>query len=254
MMSCDDVDRLRSRSPRSSSSAWAPEALRHLEDCERCSRLQALLDNSVQVDFPEALQGRIEAAILPRLRPVSPLPSAPQVTMTLLLCSIGVVAAADWRLGVAGWHARNALQAFVDFSLLGIFILVLANLLAQGMSPGSFRRSAWLYLALPLPILLATDAWLFGYRWNPNFLPLALSCWEIGITCAALSAPLFWLALRRGLSLYPVSHGAMTGLLAGLVGVAVLEIYCPYLDRLHITAGHIGAAVTSTPAAAAAWA
>jgi hypothetical protein len=251
-MSCDDVDRLRTESPRSSSSTWRQEARRHLEGCERCSQLQALLDDSSQVDFPEALQDRIEAAILPRLRPVSPLPTALQVTMTLLLCSIIVVAAANWRLGLAGWHARNSLQAFVDFSLLGIFALVLANLLAHRMTPGSLRGSAWPYLALPLPILLAADAWLFGYRWNPDFLAPALSCWEIGVACAAVSAPLFWLALRRGFSVYPVSHGATAGLLAGLVGVAVLEIYCPYLDRLHIAAGHIGAAVTSTLAGAAA--
>src|ERR1700722_16864234 len=128
-MSCDDLDRLRTESPRSSSSAWRQEARRHLEGCERCSRLQALLDDSSQVDFPEALQDRIEAAILPRLRPVSPLPTALRVTMTLLLCSIIVVAAANWRLSLAGWHARNSLQAYVDFSLLGIFALVLANLL-----------------------------------------------------------------------------------------------------------------------------
>jgi hypothetical protein len=57
--------------------------------------------------------------------------------------------------------------------------------------------------------------------------------------------------LRRGFPLNPVSHGATTGLLAGLVGVTVLEIYCPYLDRLHISAAHIGAAVTSTLAGAA---
>lgn len=251
-MSCDDVDRLRTESPRSNSSAWHREAREHLEGCERCSQLQTLLDNSEKVDFPETLQDRIEAAILPTLRPVSPLPSVLRVMITLLLGSIAVIAAASWRLGTAGWHARNGLQASVDFSFLAIFGIVLANLLAHSMSPGSFRRSAWLYLALPLPILLVTDAWLFGYRWNPKFLPLALSCWEIGITCAALSAPLFWLALRRGLSLYPVSHGAAVGLLAGLVGVAVLELYCPYLDRLHISAGHIGAAVTSTLAGTAA--
>ena len=31
----------------------------------------------------------------------------------------------------------------------------------------------------------------------------------------------------------------------GLAGATVLEIYCPYLDRLHTSASHIGAAVTS---------
>ena len=118
-MSCDDVDRLRTQSPRSSSAAWPPEALRHLEGCERCSRLQTLLDNSAQVDFPEALQDRIEAAILPRLRPVSPLPTAAHVTMALLLCSIGLAAAANWRLGVAGWHRPQRLAGVRGFQSAG---------------------------------------------------------------------------------------------------------------------------------------
>jgi hypothetical protein len=252
MMSCEDMDRLRTESSRSSSSTWCQEARQHLEGCERCSQLQALLDNSEQVEFPDALQNRIEAAILPRLRQVSPLPTALQVTITLLLCSISVVAAANSLLGLAGWHARNSLQVSVDFSLLGVFAIGLANLLAHRMTPGSGRGSLWLYLALPLSMLLAADAWLYGYRWNPDFLTPALSCWEIGVACAAVSAPFFWLALRRGFSLYPVSHGATAGFLAGLVGVAVLELYCPYLDRLHIAAGHIGAAITSTLAGAAA--
>jgi hypothetical protein len=246
-MSCDDLDRLRTESPNSGSPAWVLEGQRHLESCERCSRLQALLDSSSQVDFPQALQDRIEAAILPGLRPVSPLQSALRVAVMLLFCSIVMIAVANWRLGLAGWHARSGLQAFVIFSLLGIHALVLVTLLAHQMTPGSRRRaSVWLYLTVPLLTLLAADAWLFGYHWSPNFVPLALSCWEIGVVCAAISAPLFWLVLRRGLSLDPVGHGATTGLLAGLVGVTVLEIYCPYLDRLHISVSHIGAAATST--------
>ena len=251
-MSCDDLDRLRAESPGSGSPGWPREAQQHLESCERCSQLQALLDNSSQVDFPEALQGSIEAAILPGLRPISPLPSARRVAVTLLLCSIVVIAAANWRLGIAGWHARSTLQASVDFSLLGIGVLVLSNLLAHQMTPGSRRGAAvWLYLAIPVIAMLAAVASLFGDRWIPDFVRISISCWKIGVTCAALSAPLFWLALRRGFSLGPVSHGATAGLLAGLVGVTVLEIYCPYLDRLHISAAHIGAAVTSTLVGAA---
>ena len=42
-----------------------------------------------------------------------------------------------------------------------------------------------------------------------------------------------------------MAQGAAAGLLAGLAGVTVLEIYCPYLDRLHIIVGHLGAAVTA---------
>src|SRR5260370_40979691 len=191
-MSCDDLDRLRTRSAHSSSSAWPREAKKHLASCERCSKLQASLDSPQQLDLPQVLLDRIEAAILPGLRPVSPLPSALRVTATLLLCSILVIAAANWRLGLAGWHARSGLQAFVDFSLLAISVLALAKTLANQMAPGS-RRSVpvWLLLAVPLLALLAANVLLFGYNWNPAFVQLALSCWEIGVACAALSAPFF---------------------------------------------------------------
>jgi len=246
-MSCDDLDKLRTQSVSRHSSTWPLEAREHLESCESCSQLQKLLDNSVQSDVPDAILDRVEAAILPGLLPVSPLPSVSRITGALLLCLIGVIAAANWHLGVAGWNARDNLQISVNFSLLGISVVVLANILARQMMPGS-RRSApvFVYIAVPLIALVAADAALFGYHSNPDFVPLALSCWEIGVTCAALSAPLFWLALRRGLSLNPIGHGATAGLLAGLVGVTVLEIYCPYLDRWHITVAHIGAAIAST--------
>ena len=245
MLSCSDLDGLRAQSPHSSSSGWPREAQRHLLTCERCSQLQASLDSSSEVDFSEALEDRIEQAILPALRPVYPLPGVLRVTITLLLCSLVVIAAANWRLGTAGWYARSRLQASVDFSLLGAGVVILANALAHRMMPGSRRRaSVSLYIAVPLLALLVAYISLFGYRWNPSFVPLALNCWEIGVACAALSAPLFWLALRRGFFLNPVGHGAMVGLLAGLTGATVLDIYCPYLDRFHTSAAHLGAAVT----------
>ncbi len=251
-MSCDDLDQLRTASPSSPSSAWPLEAQQHLASCELCAQLQATLDHPQQVDFSQALQARIEAAIIPGLHPVAPVPSVWHVTLALLLCAIGVIAVANWRLGIAGWHARSALQASVNLGLLGVSILVLANTLAHQMMPGSSRKSPLLlYVSIPLLALLVSNLAMFGYHRNPDFLPIALSCWEIGVTCAALSAPFFWFVLRRGFSLNPVVHGGIAGLLAGLTGLTVLEIYCPYLDRLHISASHIGAAVTATLVGAA---
>ena len=251
-MSCKDLDQLRTASPGSGSASWPLEARQHLASCEHCFQLQAALDRTQKVDFPEALHRRIEAAIIPDLRPVAPVASVLRVTVTLLLCAIGVIAAANWRLGVAGWRARSGLQAFVNFSLLGLCILILANLLAHQMMPGSRRNFPMpLYIAVPLLAVLAADIAMFGYQWSPKFAAQAISCWEIGVTCAGLSAPLFWLVLRRGWSLNPIAHGGITGLLAGLTGVTVLEIYCPYLDRLHISAGHVGAAVTAALVGAA---
>jgi hypothetical protein len=85
----------------------------------RGARLQGLLDGPSPVDFPEARQGRIEASILPVLRPVSPLPGVWRVSAALLLGSLAVIAVANWRLGVEGWDARSGLQSAVDFGLLG---------------------------------------------------------------------------------------------------------------------------------------
>jgi len=251
-VSCNDLDRLRTESPQSGSSGWPLAARQHLQSCERCSQLQAVLDISSQQAVPEDLLQRIEAAVLPGLGPVSPLPGAWRVTVALTLAVIAVIAAANWRLGLAGWEARSSLQSSVDFALLGIGVLLLANRLAHQMAPGSRRgANVLLYLSLPVLALLLAVGSLFSDRWMPDFARVSLSCWTIGVVCAAASAPLFWLVLRRGLWLYPVGHGAVAGLLGGLVGVSVLEIYCPYLDRLHISVAHIGAAITSALVGAA---
>ncbi len=251
-MQCDDLDQLRTESAASKSATWPPEAQEHLASCGRCTRLQAVLDSAELPDFPTALQNRIEAAILPDLKRVSPLPGAWHITATLLLWAIAVVAAANWCLGVAGWQARSSLQVSVDFTLAAFSILVLAFTLANQMAPGHPRVApAWTFIVTPLLALLGAVVLLFGYRWSPNFWPRAFSCWEIGVACAALSAPLFWLVLRRGFSLNPVSQGAMTALLGGIVGVMVLEIHCPNLDRMHIATGHIGAALTAVLVGAA---
>ena len=250
-MRCEDLDRLRMESS-SLSSTWPPEAQEHLLSCRQCASLQALLDRNTKTEAPEAGWGRIESAILPGLQPVSPIPSVFRVMAGLLVSLIVVVAASNWRVGIEGWQARSAFQATLNFSLLGLSVLLLASVLAYQMMPGSRQPVPFLaYMTAPLLALLASNSALFGYHWTPRFVPVGLHCWEIGVTCAALSAPLFWLILRRGWSLHPVANGATVGLLAGLVGITVLEIYCPYLDRLHISVWHIGAGVTSTLAGAA---
>jgi hypothetical protein len=252
MMSCNDLDQLRAASPHSNSARWPLEAKEHLASCEYCSRLQAALDGSSEVVASEVLQQKVEADILRDLHPVAPLPSVARVIGMLLIAAACVVAAANYYLGTAGWHARSLSQATVSFVLLGTSFFALANALAHWMTPGSRRVASWpAYVFLPLLALLGANVAMFDFHANPQFVPQALSCWEIGVTCAALSAPLFWFALRRGFFLNPFARGTLTGLLAGLVGVTVLEIYCPQLDRLHISVAHIGAAVTCAVVGAA---
>src|ERR1700676_1803093 len=155
-MQCNDLDQLRTNSPSSKASTWPMEAQEHLASCNRCSQLQAVLESSKPAEFPAALQSRIEAAILPELKPVSPLPGAWKSTAVLLFCAAAVVAVANGQLGIGGWLARNRLQVSVDFTLLGISVLVIALALAKQMAPGSQQAApAWAFIVTPLLALLA---------------------------------------------------------------------------------------------------
>ena len=245
-MNCEDLDRLRTNSGGCAPEAWPAEARRHFSSCERCRQLQAVLQDSGEAEMviSEALNKRIEAVILSDLNPVSPLPSVIRTTITLVLLAVAVVAAITWRLGQAGWHVHSRLEAFVMFGSLGLSVLLLANLLSHQMAPGAKRRlSPAVSIAAPLMFLLFATVALFSHERNPAFVAIGLRCWIAGVVSAMVSAPLLWFALRRGFTVSPGWHGATAGLLAGLIGVAVLAIDCPRLDRLHISTWHIGAAV-----------
>lgn len=249
-MACEDLDILRAESPHASPKEWPQAAQDHLASCSRCAQLEAFLQSSPQPDFPEALRQKIENAILPGLSAVSPLPSVLRITIMLLLASAVVVVASEWPLGLAGWRARNATQIAVNFGILGISSCMLANMLARLIGPGS-SSPVMPYAVVPLLALIGSNSLLFGYQSNETLTPQTFACWEIGVSCASISAPLFWLILRRGFSINLVGQGAITGLLAGLTGVMVLEIHCPILEQSHIVTGHLGAALTCTAAGAA---
>jgi hypothetical protein len=187
-------------------------------------------------DFPDVPRQRIEPVILSDPGPASPLPGASQATATLLLCSLIVITAADWRLGIAGWLARKQPAGVSGLQPSGSTSAGRARECAGPTDDARVKAARFSVVRPDGAAACPPGGRHFAVRLplEPQFLPLALSCWEIGVMCAAVSAPLFWLSLRTGLSLDPVTHGATAGLFGGLVGVTVLEIYCPYLDRLHI--------------------
>ncbi|MEJ7604804.1 MAG: NrsF family protein [Bryobacteraceae bacterium] len=100
-------------------------------------------------------------------------------------------------------------------------------------------------VTITLLALIATSISFFPYEWGPRFLPAGFRCWRAGIACAAAIAPLFWLLLRRGVTLNPIRSGATAGFLAGIFGLTVLTIECNYLDSLHLTIWHLGAVLTT---------
>jgi hypothetical protein len=195
---------------------------------------------------PKHLLDRVESALLADLQPVKPVASVLRTTLSLLIFATLVVAAAIRRLGLAGWNSFSWLQASIVLGILAFSMCLLAHLVSTQMTPGSKRPfSPVLLLALPAVALAVASAMLFPAEAIPGFLSVGFRCWRAGAVCAACTAPMFWLMLRRGFALAPVQHGATAGLLAGLTGVTILTIECSYLDRLHLIVWHLGAGLTA---------
>jgi hypothetical protein len=54
-----------------------------------------------------------------------------------------------------------------------------------------------------------------------------------------------WLVLRHGAILSPKLTAATAGGFAGLIGLTVLEVHCPILNRYHILIWHMGVVLLS---------
>jgi hypothetical protein len=71
-----------------------------------------------------------------------------------------------------------------------------------------------------------------------NFVPAGLTCLSTGVLHAIPAALLAWWVLRRGCVLDSVSAGLAVGALAGLAGLAVLELHCANFEALHVLVWH----------------
>lgn len=246
-MTCEEIDDLRTEG-RPTDAGLAQSAREHLQSCERCREFQALWDSPMPtVEIPLEVQARITRHIVSGLQPVSPLPSNLVLIARLLLLAGIATTTGAWWLGQAGWYALAPWQSVTVFSLLSGSTLLMAQVVTQQMVPGARQRIApsvaitVVFVSLLVAILL-----LFPYKRDPDFVRTGLGCWERGLAAGTGAALLFFPMLRRGAWLSPLKLGAATGCLAGLSGLTVLEIYCPYLDRGHIGFWHLGAALTAT--------
>ena len=246
-MRCDQIDDLRNEGHRTEASL-PQEAREHLDSCNRCREFQAFWDSpAATVKASPEVQTRITQQIVCSLRPVSRLPSNLVLVAWLSSLTAVAIAAGIWWLGAAGWQVLAPLQSATVFSLLGASIFLIANVLTNQMVPGARQRIAPSYAILGafLSFLIAILL-LFPYKLDPNFIEVGLRCWGRGLLVATGAAALFYPVLRRGAWLSPVRLGAAVGCLAGLAGLAALEITCPDLDREHIGVWHVGAALTAT--------
>jgi Negative regulator of sigma F len=190
---------------------------------------------------------RIKSEIVTDIQTVKPLAPPAVLFAALLAASIAAAGVGVSQLRIAGWRARDAIQRIAILMILSLGSILFASSLVREIAPGSrvfvpASRSIAGVLAIFAGIFVA----LFQVHPERAFVATGLVCLRIGLECAFPVAAVSWLILRRGAPLNRIAAGALAGALAGISGLALLEIFCPNLNRYHVLAWHLGAAVAST--------
>jgi hypothetical protein len=238
-MNCTGVDRLLISGPLSA------EADKHVQTCDRCRALVHALDAPVlcEAPSPETIH-RIEQKLHLNLQSVRPLPSTRYFVLCFAMLFVASVSLLTYLWGAAAIPVMSSLQITAIFAALAIGAGLLASSLAHQMLPAS--RHTISPNLLPVLVVLATAAAIaifFSFEDEHDFWSHAWTCLRAGTFAGLIVALPFWLVLRRGAILSPALTGATTGLFAGLVGTAALDMHCPNLHALHILAGHLGTAM-----------
>lgn len=244
-MTCRDLEHL--LIPYAAGAAISPEAAAHFAGCERCQMLAAAIGKPEQSAKPSPEQlDRIKTEMLADLKPVKPLAPASLLFSVLMLIVGGVAAAGEIELGSAGWRALDLPQKIAIFAALAGASSLVAVLLIRQIVPGS---SVLIRTPVSLIAVLGIMAGIFATLFRPHaeatFVATGLVCLRIGLECAIVAAVASWLVTRRGAILNPLAAGALTGALAGLSGLALLEIFCPNPNEYHILVWHLGSAIVA---------
>jgi hypothetical protein len=187
----------------------------------------------------ERLKG-IETTIAANLKPVRPLAPAGVYLagfagIFLVVCAIGC-----WIVGHHGWTALSMVQKLTVFVPLAASTSLAAFSLVRQMAPAAKHVGSTALISAGLfVLLLVVMTVVFHPAQESAFVRNGLVCFRTGIAFAIPAAFLFALLLLRGASLSPGLTGATAGGLAGLVGLAVLEVHCPNLDLFHILVWHV---------------
>jgi hypothetical protein len=135
----------------------------------------------------------------------------------------------------------SAWQAGSIIPVLGILIWTAAFVCVAEAIPGSRHPLApWTLLAAGCAVLAAEFIWLFPDYRMERFVPRGVACLEAGVLFALPASAAAAFVLRRGFPVHSAAAGLAKGTLAGLAGVAVLELHCPIFQAPHVLVWHIG--------------
>lgn len=217
-----------------------PEVMEHLFVCPGCKALWNFMTRShLDGQMPIRLRGSIVKAMRDDLRPVSPVPAGIMLVLGFVISFTLLVLAAVSVTGVQGAVTLQNWQHFGVLLVLGAGAVVLAVVLSREMVPAERSVISPGRAAVGVAVSLALSlALLFPWKVEDQFMAMGWHCGRRGLLFALPAALLFLLVLRRGTVLSPAAAGSLTGLLAGLVGVAVLHFNCIIHNAPHLVAWH----------------
>lgn len=215
--------------------------------------LDQILQQKAQALHPvdPALLDRVAVSIQSSLAPVRPLPRAWVLRIGLVLIAAFAAIAGAARLGFHGIEKLGAWERAAIFPTLAILLWLAATAFVAEMIPGSRRRVApAILLSAATMALLAVFAILFHDYSTAGFVHQGIVCLSAGLAFALPTGLASWWLLRRGFAVNPASAGRVAGTLAGLAGLAMLELHCPNFNALHLLVWHTGVILVSAGLAA----
>ncbi len=195
------------------------------------------------IDRAAALRARSE--ILAGLSPVRPLADARVITVLLVAVCAGCAVAAASALGLAGLHALAPSQRALIFATLLSVMWIAAAACARAMRPAQGASLAPWALALASTAFPALFALVFRGYGLARFAPEGIPCLRAGLLVAIPTALIVAVILRRGFILSWTTAGLAAGVLAGLAGLAMLELHCANLKAIHVIVWHVAVVISS---------
>lgn len=198
-----------------------------------------------------ALLDRISASLGASIRPVRPLPPSWLLVAALMAACLAVAAAGGVLLGLHGIQKMGALEMALIFPSLGALTWLTAVLYVSEMIPGSTHPIAPQALtAAGSLVLIAAFALAFRDYQTERFVPQGIKCLTTGLLHAVPAAVAGWWLLRRGFAVDSIRAGIARGALAGLAGVAMLELHCSNFEAPHVMLWHTAVLPLSAAAGA----
>jgi hypothetical protein len=208
----------------------------------RDPELDALLKRAAgaQPEVDPALVERMAQSLGLAAAPVRPLPPIWLLTGGLVLLAVLLALAGGLILGPKGAGRMTAVEAAAIFSMVLLLIGLASRLCVAEAIPGSRRTFApWMVGVLACLALAGVFGLLFHDYGMERFVRQGMACLTAGLAQAAPVAIGVWWILRRGFAVNAQAAGFAQGMLAGLAGVAMLELHCPNFEAPHVIVWHI---------------